>query len=184
MDDKYNGLVRGVCGNKDNIKENDLMLPQGCVTKDPQHMIALYASVADKCPPVVLQKLQEAERAECIKEEHQQTNVVSDLDAGRINPYSIWMTKLPNACTSLKTDIISGTESICFSLRPLVVCGPKCIRDNTILKTISYFCEPINDETFELKRRIENGANPDFTQKSVSFWKELEIPINCHSVNN
>lgn len=180
VDDKYNGFIRGLCGNKDNIKENDLMAPQGCVLKHTEDMGAIYAAVDDTCPAVVQQKRKEANRAQCYEKDFHQTNVVSDLEAGRRNSYKISRANLRDMCSSLRTNVTTEENRICFSISPIEVCACGCTFNQKTKKTIAYHCEPINEESMNLKRRIENGANPDFSTREVTLRKEVEVPSFCY----
>lgn len=161
------------------------MAPEGCVLQDPQHMVPLYACIDDKCPAAVQQMQKEAQKAECVKQEQQQTNVVSHQEAGRINPYKIFMTHSSKTqCFSLKTDvkrvIMTGEEQICFSVRPLEKCALGCNSDRLMTKTIGYHCQSVNDEALELESRIEKGAHPNFSQRRISFQEQVQTPVNCH----
>lgn len=171
--------MRGLCGNKDAVKENDLMAPRGCIMRNYEDFIATYIDdTNDTCPYEIKKKKQEALLAACDYEEHQYTDIAIDQKKRRQNQSA----RSDYECSVWRTDVKTEEDKICFSTRPLRRCAPGCNSDVIVTKEIAYHCQPKSVESLEMQRRIQMGANPDLSQRSVSIVKELQLPTVCRSL--
>ena len=46
-------------------------------------------------------------------------------------------------------------------------------------KSYKFHCTEKNESSLNLKKRVEKGANPDLSQKSVSMSQSIEVPLAC-----
>ncbi|XP_014468398.1 PREDICTED: vitellogenin-2-like [Dinoponera quadriceps] len=183
----YNGLVRGLCGNKDDHKKNDLLTPAGCVVKESKYLVVLYAYDKDNEDEVVRREKEEAKRAKCVKLESSPGEVVTGkVKQTHGDPWYNLLYGGPGynlltLCSLLRTDVLTRKEDICFSVKPLLKCLPGCKFDRMVTKQLGYHCMPMSDQAVELKKRVVAGANPDFSHKSISYYRDVNVPNVCHT---
>ncbi|XP_019887836.2 uncharacterized protein LOC105281428 [Ooceraea biroi] len=184
--DEYRNDIRGLCGNYDGQPDNDFITPKNCILKDPEEFTATYAMTKDSCEGPAMENKQKAEKSKCIRMRNLQSNVISDREAGR--PWienKKWgyhhehLDASGKRCTFYRTKIVEEGDEICFTTRPLPICAEGC--KPTEMKTKKYLlhCMPKNESSMHLKKRIEKGANPDMTQRSVSKSHSFEVPLSC-----
>ncbi|KAG7213605.1 hypothetical protein KM043_002858 [Ampulex compressa] len=184
--DKYRNSVRGICGNYDGESENDFMAPKNCLLKKPEEFLASYAlTKEDECEGPSLENARKADKFFCAKREYRTSNVISDREAGRSPSegnnwgYHRSQSQEGKRCMSYKTRMTSSSNEICFTTRPVPFCAPGCSATETKNKEYPYHCVPDNESSRQMKKRVEEGATPDLSQKPVSFSRAINVPLHC-----
>ncbi|KAJ8680081.1 hypothetical protein QAD02_015868 [Eretmocerus hayati] len=182
--DQYRNSIKGLCGNNDGEPENDQQTPKGCMLQKPDEFAATYALVNDdQCSGPARKLAEDAKSSECTYTRIQPGNVVSDEEAGRKNKNDskeeAQKAENEQRCTIHRTKTIFTDHEICFSLRPLPACSSKCKPKDMKRKAIQFHCVPRNSASEKVAQRIEDGANPDLTQKDLSKTVDMSIPLGC-----
>jgi len=146
----------------------------------------MYALTEHNCEGPAMKNRRRAEQATCVQQSYRQSNVISDKEAGR--PWTEnkqWgyhhKEDDQTMCVQYRTKIVENNENICFSTRPLPECVAHCLPQETKAKLVPLHCLPRNNVSEEMKRRIEQGANPDLSLRSVSKRITIELPFACAS---
>lgn len=183
--DDYRSSVRGLCGNFDNDATNDFTSPAKCLMRTPELFVATYALIDDQCEGPSKENAKLA-KEDCMPiTEIWQSNVVSDIDAGRKNTekfsYQQSSNEQPNEkeCIIHRTQVKELDDKICFTTRPVVSCAPGCSPTEIKDKNYQFHCMPKTEAAMNLKKRIEKGANPDLTQKRVDMSNMIRVPLWC-----
>ncbi|KAK2583797.1 hypothetical protein KPH14_009697 [Odynerus spinipes] len=178
----YQKSVRGLCGDFDGQPENDFVTPKNCILKKPEEFAATYA-MRDKCEGMALKNAKMAERSMCTKKTVRLSDVISDEEAGR--PVTNWKqwgyhTKsVSKRCNSYRTKVIQKNDQICFTLRPVPTCSEGCAPVEMKQKKYQLHCMPKNEASIGMKNRVEQGANPDLSQRTPSATEMISIPLEC-----
>lgn len=149
-----------------------------------EHFIASYALTNGQCEGDSVANAEEAKK-ECHPiAKIRQSNVISDVDAGRENAEKwayprVGDRKNDKRCDIHKTHVEEADNEICFSTRPIVGCAPGCSPVDTKQKKYQFHCMEKNEASLNLKKRIEKGAMPDLSQKSVSMSRSINVPLMC-----
>ncbi|KZC03969.1 PREDICTED: vitellogenin-like [Dufourea novaeangliae] len=182
--DEYRNALRGLCGNFDGEAVNDFLGPQNCVMRKPEHFVASYALNKNQCDADIRETAEQA-RKECTHPAKTvQSNVISDVDAGRSNNEK-WgyhqgdQQQSDKRCSTHRTQVLETDDNICFTIRPVVSCAPGCSPIETKTKNYQFHCMERNEASLNMKRRVEKGANPDLSQKSVSMSRPINVPLAC-----
>ncbi|XP_066599767.1 vitellogenin-like [Prorops nasuta] len=187
LSDDYRNSIRGLCGNYDGHSENDLLTPRNCVMKKAEEFTATYALTNEKCEGPAVQNAQKAKEASCLRMNTRFSNVISEREAGRRENNEKWghhatqqrLRSESKHCASHRTKVIEENGQICFTMRPVVTCGHNCMPVNMKMKKYDLHCMPNSEAARNMKKRIEDGANPDFSQKQKSEEKDIEVAIGC-----
>jgi hypothetical protein len=162
---------------------NDQQTPKGCLLRKAQEFTATYALLNDKnCEDSVRQKAEKAKSSKCHYQSTRLGNVISNQEAGRDNERNDDRDDSSNEgshCMSHRTKIIRTENEICFSLKPVPTCSSSCRSKDTKSKNIQFHCVNKSSASEKVAERVQRGANPDLSQKSVSKVQELSIPISC-----
>ncbi|KAJ8672570.1 hypothetical protein QAD02_003829 [Eretmocerus hayati] len=181
--DRYRSSVRGLCGNKDGEPEDDQQTPKGCLLQRPEEFAATYALTSDeKCEGPARQNAEKARKSKCSPRMIKPGNVISEKEAGRKSDDKDSREDdedQEKRCTRHRTMVKKSTDEICFSLRPVPKCSSKCSPSSTKPKNIQFYCVSRSSASEKIAERIENGANPDLSQKKVSKTENLEVPVSC-----
>jgi hypothetical protein len=78
-----------------------------------------------------------------------------------------------------RTRVVEEGDEICFTHTPLPACRQGTRPTERYPKKADLYCMPRNDQSLDLKRRVEDGANPDFTRKPVSRMQVFQVPVSC-----
>jgi len=185
LSSKYRNNIRGLCGNYDMQADNDFITPKNCIMEKPEEFTAMYAITDRNCEGPAPKNRRRAEHATCTEQSYRQSNVISDREAGRSwTEHKQWGYHHKDdqpMCVQYRTKIMEDNDSICFSTRPLPECVTQCVPHEMKTKQIALHCLPRNDTSEKMKRRIEQGANPDLSLRSVSKRISVEIPFACGS---
>lgn len=183
----------GLCGNYDYQPDNDFMVAQNCIAQKPEEFSAFYTLIENGHQGYTAPN--KDKQVPCVPsmQSHHQSNVISDIEAGRSptnwtpysnNPFHRGSSKENQNSTespiTYRTKVEERDNEICFSTKPVPSCE-HTLPTRTKVKTYQYFCMPRNEASEQLKRRIEQGANPDFSQKTVEFTKSYEVPFACRA---
>ncbi|KAG5318112.1 VIT1 protein, partial [Pseudoatta argentina] len=202
VSDRYRNALRGLCGNYDSDPSTDFLTPQNCLVKRPEVFTATYALTHEDCHEEdILENKRKAELTQCRElPRMRQNNVINDIEAGRMPTHSeLWGyhnnnlkrkhnlkydSKKSNVEKNLlddsnvvhRTKVILEDQEICFTTKPIPMCreGTKSSEKRT--KEVNLYCQPRNEESLLIKRRVEQGANPDFTRKPVSRSRTFHVP--------
>ncbi|XP_017797232.1 PREDICTED: vitellogenin-like [Habropoda laboriosa] len=184
--DKFRNSIRGLCGNFDGDMTNDFTSPKNCMLRKPQQFVASYALTKDQCEDEILQIVKSIDRNECVRAlTKRPSNVINEVESGRaITEWDNWgyskgQKKGDQRCSAYKTKVLESDENICFSTRPVYSCSNGCSATEMKSKNYQFHCMKRGDTALNLKRRIEKGANPDLTQKTVSMSHPINVPLAC-----
>ena len=185
-DNKYRNSIRGVCGNFDSESYNDQKTPKNCQLRNPKEFAASWALTTDKCEGPAMKYAESAKRAHCSRDTSRPSNFINDEEAGRERSPSSWghhkeESKKSPHCTTHRTKVKRTGTHTCFSLRPVPTCSQDCRAVRTKEKDIEMHCVKNNNAAEKLADRIEKGANPDLSQKSVSKMETMEVPVSCRA---
>ncbi|XP_025073621.1 vitellogenin-2-like [Pogonomyrmex barbatus] len=191
---KYRNAVRGLCGNYDMQSDNDFMTPKNCVLRKSEEFAATFALTnEDDCQGPAMTNKQKAEEAVCTEMHPQPSNVINDKEAGRTSTEkqsnrgrtqenesskSVEMNEGSNNIL-FRTRVFQEGNEVCFTTRPLSTCAEGTRPTQTKTKEYKVHCLTKNEESLELKRRIEQGANPDLSHKSVSKTHTFTVAYAC-----
>lgn len=148
----------------------------------PEEFAATYI-LKERCEGPALNNAKKAERSKCIRKVLRFSDVISDGEAGR--PYVNWKQwgyhKKENKkqCNTYRTQIITKDDKICFTIRPVPTCSSGCKSVVTKLKEYQLYCLPKNDSSLGMKKRIEQGANPDLSQRTPTDNEMISVPLEC-----
>ncbi|XP_076239410.1 vitellogenin [Calliopsis andreniformis] len=184
----YSNSVRGLCGNFDGDVSNDFVSPRNCIMKTPQNFIATYALTKDQCEGEALENAKKVNKNDCWRQvTNRQSNVISDVDAGRISTeHQNWgyhknQQQDDKRKMTHRTQVVEVDDKICFSTRPVVSCVPGYTPTETTVKQYSFTCMETNEASLNLKKRVQKGANPDLSQKTVSMTRPISVPLACQA---
>ncbi|OAD61537.1 Vitellogenin, partial [Eufriesea mexicana] len=185
--DDYRSSIRGLCGNFDGETLNDFTGPQNCIFKSPEKFTASYALTKDQCEGQSLEIAKSfSKHTDCIPmEKTRHSNVINDIESGRSTTeldnwgYHSQRKAGEKSCMKTRTEVREINGKICFSTRPVVSCTPGCSATETKSKDYQFHCMEENNRSLDLKRRIQNGANPDLSQKSVDMSHSIVVPLAC-----
>ncbi|XP_011061918.1 PREDICTED: vitellogenin-2-like [Acromyrmex echinatior] len=204
--DRYRNTLRGLCGNYDSDPSTDFLTPQNCLVRKPEVFTATYALTHEGCHHEdILENKRKAELTQCHELPRiRQNNVINDIEAGRLpRRNELWgyhnnnlkrkynlnydseksnvEKNLPDDSNAVyRTKVILEGQEICFTIKPILTCREGYSSPSeTKVEEVNLYCLPRNEESLLIKRRIEQGANPDFTRKPVSRSRPLSIPITC-----
>ncbi|XP_035723486.1 vitellogenin-like [Vespa mandarinia] len=179
---KYQQSIRGLCGDFDGQSENDFVTPKNCLLQNPEEFAATYI-LKERCEGPALKNAKKAESSNCIEKVIRFSDVVSDREAGR--PYVNWKQwgyhKKENKkqCNTYHTRVVTRDDKICFTTRPVPTCSSGCKSVISKEKNYQLYCLPKNEASLGMKRRIEQGANPDLSQRTPSDNETINVPIEC-----
>ena len=186
--DQYRSSIRGLCGNFDGDSTNDFVGPRSCFLNKPELFIGSYALTNEQCEGEALENAQQANRKDCSGQERfRQGNVISDVDAGRLNAaeqkwgYHQGGQQGERRGMFHRTKVIEVDDKICFSMRPVVSCESGYTATETKDKNYQFHCMETNAASLSMKKRIEKGANPDLSQKRVSMSRTISVPLACQA---
>ncbi|XP_017881745.1 vitellogenin-like [Ceratina calcarata] len=184
--ERYLGSLRGLCGNYDGDAHNDFTGPKNCILKKPELFTASYALTKDECEGESLANAKSIQIEDCLPQNwNRASNVINDVESGRKNAEQVSWGYRKNAqtgekqCTTHRTKIHETGDKICFTTRPVTSCVDGCSATETKTKNYQFHCMEKNERALSLKKRIEKGANPDLSQKSVSLTHALTVPVAC-----
>ncbi|XP_058799329.1 vitellogenin-like [Phymastichus coffea] len=183
--DKYRASVRGLCGDYDGESENDQKTPKGCLLEAPEEFSATYAFINDKhCLGPARENADKAKQSECVHENVQPGNVISDKEAGRKYRNSsdeIDSSSEDASCTERRTMVSRSASEICFSVQPVRTCMSGCYSTGQNNQDVAFHCVRRSRTSERIANRIEKGANPDLSQKKISKTENRMIPIGCRA---
>ncbi|XP_011879026.1 PREDICTED: vitellogenin-3-like [Vollenhovia emeryi] len=78
-----------------------------------------------------------------------------------------------------RTKVFEEGGELCFTTRPVPTCASDTRPIERKPKEFNLFCMPINEESRAIKRRVEEGARPDFTRRPVSRSHVFQVPSYC-----
>lgn len=162
------------------------MTPRKCLLNKPEEFSATYALLQDDCQGPAKENARKAEQSNCMYLRTRQANVISDKEAGRtMRENEKKKSENPNTqqknCSSYRTTVIQRNGQICFTTRPLPMCMDNCKPTEMKMKSYSVHCMSDNETSRQLQSKIEQGANPDMSQRSVSMMIKFEIPVACNA---
>ncbi|XP_076672909.1 vitellogenin [Andrena cerasifolii] len=186
--DQYRSSIRGLCGNFDGDATNDFVGPRSCFLNKPELFIGSYALINEQCEGEALENAEQANRKDCSGQQRfRQGNVISDVDAGRLNAaeqkwgYHQGEKQGERHGMFHRTKVIEVDDKICFSMRPVVSCASSHTATETRDKNYQFHCMDRNAASLNMKKRIEKGANPDLSQKTVSMSRTISVPVACQA---
>ncbi|XP_018356288.1 PREDICTED: vitellogenin-2-like isoform X2 [Trachymyrmex septentrionalis] len=206
VSDRYRNALRGLCGNYDSDPSTDFLTPQNCLMKMPEIFTATYALTDEGYRHEdILENKRKAEFTQCRElPTFRSNNVINDIEAGRSPTHSkFWGYHNNNlkrkyhlnhdskrshlerkdlsdgSDVVYRTRVVSEDEEICFTTKPVPMCREGTKSQRSYARDVDLYCQPKNEESLLIKRRIEQGANPDFTRKPISRSRTFHIPGFC-----
>ncbi|XP_001607388.1 vitellogenin [Nasonia vitripennis] len=184
--DRYRDSVRGLCGNNDLEPENDQQTPRGCTLQKSEEFSATYALTSEgQCEGPAVQQAEKAKSSQCTFESTRPGNVISDAEAGRTSQSGRGSddddSRESRRCMTHRTKVVMKNNQICFSLRPLPSCSSSCRPEETKSRAVQFHCVARSSASEKVAERVEKGANPDLTQKSVTYTESYQLPISCRA---
>ncbi|XP_076766164.1 vitellogenin [Xylocopa sonorina] len=184
--DTYRESIRGLCGNFDGKENNDFMGPKKCLFRESDLFTASYALTKNECEGVSLEKAKSIQGHDCTPYvANRQSNVISDAESGRTDTeqgtwgYHHGTQTGEKRCSTHKTHVHETDDKICFTVRPVLACAPGCSATEMKSKNYQLHCMERNEVALSLKKRIEKGARPDLSQKSISMSQRISVPLAC-----
>ncbi|KAI4478759.1 hypothetical protein M0802_014494 [Mischocyttarus mexicanus] len=178
----YRKSIRGLCGDYDGRPENDLVTPKNCMLRNPEEFASTYI-MKDRCEGKALKYRKENYLSKCVSKAIRFSDVISDSEAGRIitnwKQWGYHMNDNRNHCYSHRTRVISKENKICFTMRPVPLCSSECKPNGTKQKKYDLYCLPNNEHGLGMRRRVEQGANPDLSQRTPTTTEMLTVPLEC-----
>jgi hypothetical protein len=86
--DKYRNAIHGLCGNYDGEPVNDMRTSYNCDAKKPEKLSAMYTLIEDGQQGFTAKN--KYNETPCVRNLHHQSNVISDVEAGRSPSASNW----------------------------------------------------------------------------------------------
>lgn len=168
--------VRGLCGTFDGQKSDDFTTPNNCVVRDPQEFIASYTVLKDgEHNSHIMDLKSRSQKNHCsYKKVPLYVNYISRSEESFPRTSS-------TSCTKFQTRYVVENGQICFTVRPLSVCKPHCRQHNPMYKDVDVHCVQSRNVASLWKTQIDNGASPDFSQKSVTKSVQMQVPQTCRS---
>lgn len=170
--------------------------------QNPKEFIVTYTLTDNNDQENISNKKWTNISSNCLEENNLLTDVISDREAGRLTSKPVWgyhtgriqsKNREQNAEENLQKNITltpidrsiveEDNLEICFSLKPVPTCRGGEIALHTQLKEISFNCMPKNAIARKLQWRIEQGANPNLSEKSVSKKENRKVPTTCTVTN-
>lgn len=78
-----------------------------------------------------------------------------------------------------RTKVVEEDDQICFTTRPVKTCRPDSRPLETKPRKYELHCMPKDEESLATKRRVEQGANPDLTQKHATKSRTFQTAVTC-----
>ncbi|XP_015190339.1 PREDICTED: vitellogenin-like [Polistes dominula] len=180
--DTYRKSIRGLCGDYDGRPENDFITPKNCILQKPEEFASTYI-LKERCEGNALKHAKKAMFSKCVSEVTRFSDVISDEEAGR--PTTNWKQwgyhkkDNMNNCHSHRIRAVTKENKICFTMRPVPMCASGCKPNGTRQKKYYLHCLPKNEQSLALMKRVEKGANPDFSQRTPTGSEMLMVPVEC-----
>ncbi|XP_014605280.1 PREDICTED: vitellogenin-like [Polistes canadensis] len=178
----YRKSIRGLCGDYDGRPENDFVTPKNCMLQKPEEFTSTYI-LKERCEGNALKHAKKAQFSKCITKVIHFSDVVNDEEAGRaFTNWKQWgyhRKDNMNHCHSHRIRTISKENKICFTMRPVPMCTSGCKPNGTKQKKYYLYCLPQNEQSIGMKKRVEKGANPDFSQRTPSSTEMFNVPVEC-----
>ncbi|XP_065166461.1 vitellogenin-like [Atheta coriaria] len=183
--DKFRDAVRGLCGTFTGEQVNDFLTPKNCIVRDAKQFAASWAIEGESRQHAGQHK------GECVYEDVEYVNVVSDYDAGRTQhkqgkhhqqqrqQEQYERSGSNSGCSKHQTRYVEENGEICFTIRPHPVCKSSCRANGEEEKKVPAHCVKANSVTDLWKKQIQRGANPDFSHKSVTRDVRVPMPKSC-----
>ncbi|XP_014270535.1 vitellogenin [Halyomorpha halys] len=195
ISNSYRDKVRGLCGTFDGEPRNDFTTSANCVVKDYQHFTASYAVADASCKGPSKEYLSQPNNEECYPKEVVYNDVVSDAEARRrVRKLSTPRnnttrgqpgSKDPSGCTTYQPQVLQDGKNTCFSLQPQATCNKNCQPSRKVEKTIEFHCSSSKDSlSVHWLSLVKKGANPDFSQKTVTKRITVLVPEFCEPEEN
>ncbi|KAF7268464.1 hypothetical protein GWI33_018354 [Rhynchophorus ferrugineus] len=148
---------RGLCGKFSNDKYEDFTVPADCVVSDPRKFTDSYQVEKSKRP--------QRDSQECVAK-------VMPLYA------RVGFRKSGEARMNLRTRYAEQNGEICFSLQPLPTCKGSPRRTES--EPVEAHCIQKTKSALYFKAQIDQGANPDFSQKSLTRHVDMKVHKQCN----
>lgn len=190
--DRYRNAIRGLCGNFDKQSYNDFLTPRHCFLQNPEEFAATFALLDDKdkdsLSRTIMQNKEKANLAVCTPLDSRQTNVINDREAGRQLGRQFWGYHLNRNQKNqetidliYRTKFVENDQEICFSVRPLQTCPANSNPVEMKEKIVGMHCMPKTEAAYQLKQRVQNGANPSLEHKTINKKWVFGLPTACQT---
>lgn len=172
LNDKFRDSNRGICGQFNNIRTEELFTPKNCFARDYQKFVRSY-EVEGSDGDEIRNEMQSNPK-QCIRK----TSPIY-IDVIRSSTEEELSGGVSEQCNKFQTRYVQREGEICFTLRPMPVCGLGCQSTATSDRNVAVHCIRESSVSQLWKKQIDNGGSPDFSHKSESRTESLQIPQNC-----
>lgn len=168
--------TRGLCGQFSNKQYEDFVTPENCYTGDHKQFIESYEIEGPKGQQT-RQEMKSKEHSQCVKKES--PLYVNVINAENTLSSSRGHSEYSGQCTVYKTGFLQENGETCFSINPLPVCSSRCQPSANHKTRAQVYCVQKSRDAQFLIQQINNGENPDFSQKSPSKMLTFNTPRSC-----
>ncbi|XP_030756122.1 vitellogenin-like [Sitophilus oryzae] len=154
---------KGLCGKFSHDKYEDFTVPANCIVSDYAKFVKNYEMGSENRRP-------KEESQDCVRK-------VMPLYADVVSDRSRHLTSESSSKIQLRNRFVEENGSICFTIRPVPTCrgSPR----KTLSKPVAVHCVDKSKTALYLKKQIEKGANPDFSQKSETKQILMNLAQEC-----
>nr|CAH7765550.1 unnamed protein product [Callosobruchus chinensis] len=181
LSDMFRDSVRGLCGQFNDERAEELMTARNCIARDPFKFAKSFE--AEGSEGEQMRTLFSQNTPECvqIRTPYQYGDVISDFSAWRKrgNMYSESRPYPLGQCSSFQTRYIEQDSQICFTTRAMPVCKSGCVAHGSMTKEIPVHCITKSNVAQLWKSQIDKGASPDFSHKKPTKTVSIELPQSC-----
>ncbi|KAL1493355.1 hypothetical protein ABEB36_011424 [Hypothenemus hampei] len=169
---KLRDSIMGLCGQFNNDQFEDFTVPAKCIVRSPEEFFKRYNADNQQNR----QQRSGEYQSDCVyKVLPLYINAVSDNDVARTQSLH---QRQQNSGTKLRTRYVEQNREICFTIRPVAQCNGTARK--TVTKNVSVHCIEGTKTAYYWKLQIDQGGNPDFSNKSETKTIPMELPLQCN----
>nr|CAI5852706.1 unnamed protein product [Callosobruchus analis] len=181
LSDMFRDSVRGLCGQFNDEKAEELMTARNCIARDPLKFAKSFEAEGEEGEKMRALFSQNTHECVQIRTPDQYGDVISDFSAWRRRG-SMYSESRPyplGQCSSFQTRYIEQDSQICFTTRAMPVCKSGCVAHGSMTKEIPVHCITKSNVAQLWKSQIDKGASPDFSHKKPTKTVSIELPQSC-----
>ncbi|CAH2002693.1 unnamed protein product [Acanthoscelides obtectus] len=181
LSDMFRDSVRGLCGQFNDERAEELMTAPNCIARDPLKFVKSFEAEGQEGEQ--MRNLLSQSTHECVelRTPYRYGDVISDLSAWRKRG-SMYSESRPyplGQCSSFQTRYIEQDSQICFTTRAMPVCSSGCVAHGSMTKEVPVHCITKSNVAQLWKSQIDKGASPDFSHKKPTKTVSIDLPQSC-----
>lgn len=170
---KFKDATKGICGQFNDEKSEDLLAPANCFVKDHTKFIKSY-EVEGSQGQQVREQLKSGKSMECVaKTTPLYTEVIISTKT------QVQQKEKLRDCLALQTRYTENDGEICFSIVKVLTCVRGCQAIQNIPTLVPVHCVGASKIAKFWKSQIDAGISVDFSDKSFSKTEVLQVPLAC-----